>query len=345
MTELDLNLFPKYIATLLSLRGNSPPPLQPQKSAIHAGKQMLESLDDNNTLCGSTVLVNEQMGCAVRAILYLWNGWPGECTMSASLADKPESLYLNGLCHRQQGEYSAAKTTFQKLDGHPVYYLLAKKAVTILRESKKPIVARFTKLLEMADEWEPYAFSDIIESHLANPSSQDLDLMLRHVQAAEMELLLCHCLEQATGCSLAEAGEKLKREQEKDRLRRKITRKPPQRRSPSQSSTPQSSSATATATRTKIKEAEPRIKLCCPKCKAELIVPESKRGSTTHCTKCKAEFSVPQRKAIGQTRTPERPPEIGIRCPKCMNTIILPASARGTQKQCPKCRVSFKVPG
>ncbi len=83
MIKLNVSHLPPDIANLLMLRGAALPPLLWLDTPNKAAKNLLEQTPEDTTLFRLAKLVDESMGSAVRALLYLLNGWRTDCDMYA----------------------------------------------------------------------------------------------------------------------------------------------------------------------------------------------------------------------------------------------------------------------
>ena len=98
MIDLDTAQVAPDVANLLMLRGADLPPFQWQKKPNPAAKEMLDRITEDTALLRQESLADEGMSAAVRALLYLWNGWLVECSMYAQAAPDKERIFLSALC-------------------------------------------------------------------------------------------------------------------------------------------------------------------------------------------------------------------------------------------------------
>ena len=198
MSELNHSELPSEMATLLLLRGTGLAPLNwaehPNRSARHA----LGPLSDPSLL-GVAEIRDRGMASAVRALLFVWNGWTDDCAAAALGAHADERYYLSALCERHLGHPDASKALLQKLDGHPIYDELASFARQLIGATSEPALTRFTGILELNETWEPFAFIDLYEQ----ARGEQLNLVDREtvarIQVREFDLLLAYCYKAATG--------------------------------------------------------------------------------------------------------------------------------------------------
>ena len=118
MIELDPSQFAPEITYLLMQQHAALPPLQWHLKPCRAAKQSLDAIADDTDLCARSSLADEESGAAVRALLYLWNGWPAECAMYAQGAANDDRLYISALNERMAGRAAEAKTVLSEL-GRP----------------------------------------------------------------------------------------------------------------------------------------------------------------------------------------------------------------------------------
>ena len=144
------------------------------------------------------------MANAVRALLFLWNGWMDDCVKAAESAPEKERLYIQALCDRAEGEPAAAKSSFQKLEAHVVFPKLTAYATEAITTGASGQVKRLLDMIQMTQEWEAYTFVDLIELARADKLDSAGEQIVRQLQCREFELLFAHCFEGATGEAIKE---------------------------------------------------------------------------------------------------------------------------------------------
>ncbi len=308
MIELDPSKLPPEVATLLFGRGAGVPPLEWQPRVDRTAKQTLDQIADA-ALVGGEAVADEGMVAVVRALLYLWNGWIGEARMYAEAAPEAERRYLVALCERQSGNADAAKSAFQELDGHPVYEPLANAAVEAIGLGSDPVVDRFAQMLKLGEAWEPFAFIDVYEQARAGKLSQASEHLVCSVQCVEFELLFIHCYTAAIGKSIP-----LRRQPDApaSRPRKRAAARRQSARPPRPDTTSPKAPAEETRPEKRTEErkpSRPKIALRCPKCAAQLRVPEEGRGARARCDKCGAVFLIPARQSEPATAGAAEPAE------------------------------------
>lgn len=293
MHNLNTSRMAPSVVALLYSRGTELPPLRWPAQPNRAAKKTIESTDDV-ALFGKAP-ATESAAAAVRSLLYLWNGWAGECAMHAELAAAPDRFYLLGLAERHQGHPDAAKKFLQQVFGHPVYANLTR--ITIESKPADARVKRFADVLQMNGTWDPFAFIDLCEVAAAGKVGPEGDDLIRSLQCHEFGLLMAHCYELATG----EAVLNLKNTttvEERPRPNRTVTRKSPPRPSTSRPSaeegTARTSSLLVTGPRVLTAAASgPPIRVLCPKCNKVGHFPAFERGRAVRCKGCGAAMMIP----------------------------------------------------
>lgn len=237
------------------------------------------------------------MAGAVRALLYLWSGFPADCKMYAQAAPPQIQLYLDAICERQAGRAAEAKELLSQVGEFDTYAELTAHAMEAIGIGSDKSLTRFKDTLELCEVWEPHAFVDLYEQGRAGALCHPAELVVRNLQCKEFDLLFVYCYEKATGRTIAQGCA------EEVAPRRKVTRKPPARRRstpppPEQSKQPtQTDSDAATSLPTPLDRRAPRVGILCPKCRAMLVIPETKRGRMAECKKCGTTFLVPKKQA------------------------------------------------
>ncbi|MGB9624462.1 MAG: hypothetical protein ACPMAQ_06320, partial [Phycisphaerae bacterium] len=264
-------------------------------------KKILDESDDARLFSGKC-LVSEPMAAGVRALLYLWNGWIGECNMYGQAADPAERLYLTGLCERQAGRTEAAKRAFQQLAGHALFAPLGADGIQIVGQQAQAAVKRFRDILELNGEWEPFAFIDLYVQAAAGRLDAASEASVRLLQCREFERLFAHCYQGATGevVALGPVGEARTE-------RRNIPRRssPPVRRArrAGRSTTREDSARPASRENPAVAQPPPAMaRVVCPKCRVIAMFPGSLVGKAVRCLKCGGFFEIPRVPAAASGR-------------------------------------------
>ncbi len=313
MIELDPSLLPPEMTYVVMLRGAQIPPLVWTERRQDTAKQHLED-NDNNKLFGRVMSANEEMACAVRAMLYLWNGWIQECAATARSTAEKERHYLTGLCYRHASNVMAAKASFQSLDGHPTFEVLAHRAVDQISISgawRHKTIGRFKQIMEFDPIWEPFAFVDIVEAARAGKFDRTEEDLVRTLQCLEWEILFKHCYEAAVGEVMARPVHT----QHDAIARRKIRER-------------------------KLKEKKRR--------EQEYKLDELQREKSKADSKSSPARGTPSPKPSGSKRSPILPPPppntIPVACPACGHLQRVTEAARGKAVKCCKCQRLYSIP-
>ena len=135
------------------------------------------------------------MAAAVRALLYLWNGWIDESSMYVQGARPEESIFIIALGERHHGRADQAKAFFQQLNDHPIYSDLVKTANELIGPSPDESLKRFSEILKSNGAWEPFAFNDLYEQTRVDDTKITVGEFVREMQRQEFALLFGHCYE------------------------------------------------------------------------------------------------------------------------------------------------------
>lgn len=301
MVDLDTSALSPEIAMLLMQRGSELPPLQWADGPNQFAKKTLDAIEDSNLFARDT-FADEGMAAAVRALLYLWNGWLGDCEMYAQAVPDKERLYMAGLCERYKGNPIQAKEINTQLNGHPIYNSLTAYAIKAIGNSTDAALNRFKQILKIDSNWEAFAFIDLYEQARADKLGSAAGNIVRGLLCKEFELLFVHCYEAAL-------GEPLPKRPQANPTSQRPPRRPVQRRqqprAPEQSKqkpTPANSQNIAKRAKNLPVGLRPgMIGIVCPKCQEMATVPESSRGQSAKCAKCGALFVIPQKKEASVT--------------------------------------------
>jgi hypothetical protein len=350
MLELDIGKLTPDIATVFMLRGAEAPSIQWQAHANRGAKRLLDTTDDRKLL-GASSPINEEMTAAVRSLLYLWNGWIGECSMYSQAAPERERLYINALCERMNGNTKAAKELFQKLGDNPIGESLTRSAMELIGSGGDAELQRYRQILELGKIWEPFAFCDLYVQARAGQLCTAGEQTVAHLQAREFELLFCHCYEVATGVNIAKrqsqaASVKPQRKPERKRRASAGPRSNPSAQSgkkPDQQAEQNKPGASGPGQ----KAPESVIKVICPACQTRVSFSASARGQQFKCPKCAGLFLIPRKDGTTPGSGPARsspPGEVKVLCPQCRQVLSFPESARGQKQTCTHCQAAFVVP-
>lgn len=362
MLDLDLARLSPEVAKIIMLRGAESPSLQWQEHPNLGAKRTLDTIEDSR-LFGAGVTLDEGMAAAVRGLLYIWNGWIGECKMYAQGAPDRERFHITAFCERMEGHANSAKEHFQKTGENPLFAELHAYAVKSISPGAAPEVHRFRKVLEQIQGWEPYAFCDLYTQALSGQLGTSSVVLVMSIQAREFEILFSHCYQAATGVDFNKKPVKSPQAgQGPTKLQKK--RKSPVSRAtsrPAAGSTRKAERNPSAREKNAGKEgpAKPAgnppvrlmIRVVCPSCREKLTFPSSARGKKHKCPECRSGFLIPEKKKTTKPATPSSavsgdipPGGVRILCPRCKGLIVLPDSTRGQRESCPECGASFIVP-
>lgn len=359
MLDLDLARLSPEVAKIIMLRGARTPSLRWQEHQNTGAKKTLDAIDDAR-LFGSGVVINEGMAAATRSLLYLWNGWIGECKMYAQAVPEKERFHIIAFCERMEGNSKSAKECFQRIGESPVFTELRTYALEAISPGAAPEVHRFRKVLEQNEAWEPYAFCDLYMQVLSGQLGTSSASLVTGIQTREFALLFTHCYQAATGTDLKKRATGGPQTQARSpKLLKK--RKPPTSRTGAQRAgrldrEPESKlfGKTTGAEKTARPAGSPpvviQVKVICPSCREKLTFPVAARGKNHTCPKCHTEFLIPEKKGTGTGTSSSVVPEntegagVKILCPRCKSLMVFPDSARGEQRNCSACGTPFIVP-
>ncbi|MBU0641041.1 MAG: hypothetical protein KKB50_19430 [Planctomycetes bacterium] len=284
--ELDTSHYPPPMVAMLMARGAELLPLQWHLNPSRAAKGNLDELTDDQRLFGVSQLADEPMGAAVRALLYLWNGWPAEAEMYAELAEERERTYVVALCKRQVGDPAGAKERFQGIADHPVFRPLAEYAIKTIGLSTARALKRLREVIAFGEQWEPHAFTDVYEQARDGQLDPAGEKIVRQLQRREFELLFQFCMAGAVGEALT--ARRAAPPKQSLPVRPRTPSRAPRR-------TPAKSSSVKTTHLLDPVSVGVGVHVLCPKCNHKLVFPETTRGCAGKCDQCGIAFLVPQR--------------------------------------------------
>jgi hypothetical protein len=150
-----------------------PPHLGPQR---RSGTKSIAEIDG---------ALESQSNPLIRATVLLWHDHLDEAHTIAQGIETPDGSYLHGIMHRREPDYGNAKYWFHRVRRHPCFEPLAAKASDLLEHEQK-----LRKSLVPNGQWDPSAFIDTCEAGARGDLSDYQTLLLRKIQAAELEILL-----------------------------------------------------------------------------------------------------------------------------------------------------------
>ncbi len=296
MIKLQSAHVPARVANTLMLRGEKLPPLRWHETPIRAARSSLGAVADDRELLDCETLAKPGMAAAVRALLYLWNGWPEEANTAARGAPGTEQAYIRALIARQAGDTDQEKEELAKVSGHLIFTELAKQALDTIGERAEPLLKRFRGIVEFGEQWEPHAFADIFDQACAGGFDEASCEAVTLLQCREVELLLAYCLDAAV-------GEHPERRQHDAPARRQAPARPKQTPRPAAGGADKpgkggkggKAGKAGASLQLEPVSAGLGVGLACPRCENLLSVPESARGQSMTCDKCSATFLIPEK--------------------------------------------------
>lgn len=335
MLQLDSTLLAPKIAQAMAYAGWGLPPLNWATRANQTAQSMLDDADDANLFAPHQVS-DETMASAVRALLYLWSGWPVYCHMWTASVPEIEKQYLAAMAERHNGNFEESKTHLQQLPDRPIDDALAKLAIQLIGDHTETPLKKFRDLVKLGKAWEPFAFTDLIMQADNDSFSHASEEIIQKLQWQEFNLLMHRCYLAATGVDITkqeqtQAPAKPTRRSERPSPARVQRNKPLQPKSHAKPSGDKPSQA-ATG-----KNAAPsNIRIKCPKCKYVSKFPESARGQTVKCGGCATAIRI-----AGGDKQPQSSDKVRLACPKCGAVAAHPESNRNKKVSCHKCRATF----
>ena len=275
------------------LRGVQSPTLQWHLNPNRTAKNSLDEALTDADMFGGQTLADEGMGAAVRALLYLWNGWPEDARTWAQKAPQREQAYIEGLIERQQANPVASKSHFQTTEDHPVYKPLADYVSQNVMDFKCSHVKRLCEVIAFVEQWEPFVFTDVYELALEGQLDEDAHQIICNIQAFEFEQLFKICYQAAVGRELkkpeaSKAAPPKKRRPAPTTAHRPVA-PPPMKDGGGPKLKPQNIKP--------LLRPGLDIVVLCPHCGEPNKTVENQRGTVQPCCKCRASFKVPSKTA------------------------------------------------
>lgn len=150
-----------------------PPDLGPQR---RAGTKSIAEIERT---------LDSQSNPLVHATILLWHDHLDAAHTIAQSIETQDGSYLHGIMHRREPDYGNAKYWFHRVRRHPCFEPLAAKASDLLEHEQK-----LRKALVPNGQWDSSAFIDACEAAGRGELSDHQILLLRKIQAAELEILL-----------------------------------------------------------------------------------------------------------------------------------------------------------
>ncbi len=295
MTTLNATSFSSDIANILMLAGSGPVPLTWSSRPNKSGKEILERNESDTDLLVCESVADESHSAAVRALLYLWIGWPAEASMYAQAAHDPERVYIEAIRTRQAGDIDVSKELFSEMGMHPVFEPLAGYAIQTIGSNSDRSLDRFKNIVKLGEMWEAHAYADLFEQARLGKLNHPVELIVRSLQRREFELLFVRCYEGAIGESI-DAFEAPQSDSARP-IKRAPAKRPTKRPTkPVPSAKPKTDAApTAKKRLGPLQHDGPRVGAHCPTCMKVTILPESRRGTKHECEQCQTVFLIPNK--------------------------------------------------
>lgn len=347
MLEIDATKLAPNPSQIMAMLGWGMPPLNWQDRHNTTAKSLLEEAAEDSDLFKPQAVQDEALATGVRALLYLWTGWPNDAQMWAAAAPEKERLYIAALAYRHAGNSEESKTQFQALEENPFSDEMCRSAKGLISDHADVLLKRFRDLIELGQAWESFAFTDLLDQARDGDFSHGAQEILRKLQWQEFNMLLQRCYEGATGKDITKreaqarvvesepAWKRNKAAQDRIRPAPSAPSRKPATEQPGQGD----KGANGKDVDNKEEEKSKHFAVKCPKCKKSVAVSESARGKSVKC-KCGHSLRIAQAGTDGE---PVKAPKTTARlvCPKCRNAANYSVTYRGSKVACLKCRTSF----
>ena len=352
MFTVEIIRLPSEVASMLMVRNRDMLPLRWQTQPNRRGKNALDEMSDQRLL-GDTPIIDDSATASVRALLYLWNGWPDDAKMHAQLAPQNERLYVTAFCERMLGRWEAARQLFKQVEEMPFLGALLECAQELSRGNDIEPVEKMLREFEESQTWDHFAFTRLLAEAAGGRLGLAGEQLASRIQLKEFELLFNHCYEEATAVRvLVETRSQPQASAPKIR-KREPARKPPARHSQRSAMVGDevgAKSRPVEASRGKTDgpvRQEPRheatFRVICPLCGAMIELPSGAEGGKSKCTRCGGVFSVTGKAAGRPAATQSPSSEVVVCCPICQTMYHFPPSVRGSNRRCSRCGTVFSV--
>jgi hypothetical protein len=352
MFALEITRLPTEVASMLAVRNRGALPLRWQTQPDRRGKNALDEMADDR-LFGGLPVIDSSMTPAVKALLYLWNGWPDDAKMHAQPARRSERFYVTAFCERMLGRWEVAGQLFRQVEEMPILDALLGCVRELSQESGIESAERILKELEKAGRWDHLAFTRLLCEAANGALGPAGEQLVSLIQLKEFELLFNHCYEEATSVRvLVETKSQPRVSGLKGRKR-----EPESKPSLGRSHRPKTVGGEAKAEAAPVKEKrgqstgpvhqkttrEATARVICPLCGAIIELPAGFQGSKSKCIRCGGIFSVAGRATQRPTATPPSSLDVVVCCPVCQTIYSFAASVRGSNRRCSRCDTVFSV--
>jgi hypothetical protein len=145
-----------------------------------------------DTLFAPQAVGDEDFARCCLAGLWLYHDFLDQAHNISQEIDTKSGSYWHGIMHRREPDYANAAYWFRRVRSHDIFPALRETAVQLTRVHAPDPAAAF---LASQAAWDPFAFVDLCE-HIEHGRSS-AQLLARHVQAREWELLFEFCFRHA----------------------------------------------------------------------------------------------------------------------------------------------------
>jgi hypothetical protein len=184
--------YPPTISELLHQPRLAPlGPGQPN-SAVYAALKRLTP----DTVLAPHPIQDRKMAAACLAGLWLYHDYLDESHEISQSISTPTGSYWHGLMHRREPDFGNSAYWFRRVGEHPVFEQLGEAAAKLAEQSGTDSRTQF---LVRQSAWDPFAFLDLCEA--AYQQSNPHELLCRHIQQREWELLFDFCFRKAVAGS------------------------------------------------------------------------------------------------------------------------------------------------
>ncbi len=187
MTGQSHSYSPAVASLLETARRNELGPGRP----VQAVRPVLAALAPE-TIVAPRAVADAEMARACLAGLWLRFNFLHESHSISQDIETPTGSYWHGIMHRREPDFGNAKYWFRRVGRHPVFEPLGVAAQEL---AANPRLGEAAQALVEQQEWNPFAFVDLCEQVLDEPSP--LADLCRGIQQREWQLLFDYSYRQA----------------------------------------------------------------------------------------------------------------------------------------------------